>query len=206
VLRRCRNVLVSDAGCDCKSSFEDLGNAIRKIRIDFGISIDFTREIEIRSNEEHKPGLYCAVATINYQKADGVGVSNGTLIYIKATKHAGGAPLPYDVYSYSKASGTFPHESTSDQWFSESQFESYRVLGRHAVAQIFGDQPIPDFSELVARADRYVKLPVVMTPAVADAAPKPDLPHLPPLPPEASDASAHPGDGRRPPAQQVRLR
>ena len=206
VLRRCRNVLVSDAGCDGKASFEDLGNAIRKIRIDFGISIDFTREIEIRSNEEHKPGLYCAVATINYQKADGVGVSNGTLIYIKATKHAGGAPLPYDVYSYSKASGTFPHESTSDQWFSESQFESYRVLGRHAVAQIFGDQPIPDFSELVARADRYVKLPVVMTPAVADAAPKPDLPHLPPLPPEASDASAHPGDGRRPPAQQVRLR
>src|SRR4030095_15973764 len=160
VLRRCRNVLVSDAGCDGKASFEDLGNAIRKIRIDFGISIDFTREIEIRSNEEHKPGLRCAVATINYQKADGAGVANGTLIYIKAAKYATGAPLPYDVYSYSKASGTFPHESTSDQWFSESQFESYRALGRHTGAQIFGDQPIPDFCEPVARADRYVQLPL----------------------------------------------
>jgi hypothetical protein len=206
VLRRCRNVLVSDAGCDGKASFEDLGNAIRKIRIDFGISIDFTREIEIRSNEEHKPGLYCAVATINYRKADGDEVSNGTLIYIKATKHAGGAPLPYDVYSYSKASDTFPHESTSDQWFSESQFESYRALGRHTVAQIFGDQPIPDFSEMVARADRYVKLPVVVTHVVGDVAPMPDPPHLPPHPTEASMASAHPGDGRRPPAQQARLR
>jgi hypothetical protein len=205
VLRRCRNVLVSDAGCDGKASFEDLGNAIRKIRIDFGISIDFTREIEIRSNDEHKPGLYCAVATINYKKADGDNVTNGTLLYIKATKHAGGAPLPYDVYSYSKASQAFPHESTSDQWFSESQFESYRALGRHAVAQILGDAPIREFRELFDRADRYVKTPVVITHVVAGVAPAPDLP-LPPLEPESSIASAHPADGPRPPAQQVRLR
>ncbi|HKU15269.1 MAG TPA: patatin-like phospholipase family protein [Steroidobacteraceae bacterium] len=163
VLRRCRRVLVSDAGCDGKGSLQDLGNAIRKIRIDFGISIDFTREIEIRSNDEHKPGLYCAVATINYRGADGAGVTNGTLIYIKATKHAGGAPLPYDVYSYSKASQSFPHESTSDQWFSESQFESYRALGRHAVAQILGDQPLGEFRELFERAERYVVTPIVIT-------------------------------------------
>ena len=203
VLRRCRHVLVSDAGCDGKASFEDLGNAIRKIRIDFGISIDFTRQIEIRSNDEHKPGLYCAVADINYKKADGDQVENGTLIYIKATRHAGGAPLPYDVYSYAKASQSFPHESTSDQWFSESQFESYRALGRHTVAQILGEEPIKQFRELFDRAKQYVAPPVVVTHVVADAAPKPDPQ---PPPPEPPSASAHPGDGRRPPAQQVRLR
>jgi hypothetical protein len=203
VLRRCRRVLVSDAGCDGKASFEDLGNAIRKIRIDFGISIDFTREIEIRSNDENKPGLYCAVATINYRSADGEGVTNGTLIYIKATKHAGGAPLPYDVYSYSKASQSFPHESTSDQWFSESQFESYRALGRHTVAQILGDSQLREFHEMFERAELYVATPGVVTHVVADAVPRPDLP---PLPPAQSTASAHPGDGPRPPAQQVRLR
>lgn len=169
VLRRCRRVLVSDAGCDGKASFEDLGNAIRKIRIDFGISIDFMREIEIRSNDEHKPGLYCAVATINYKCADGEGVTNGTLIYIKATKHAGGAPLPYDVYSYSKASQSFPHEPTSDQWFSESQFESYRALGRHTVAQILGESQLQELREMFERAEQYVATPVV----VADVAPKP---------------------------------
>jgi hypothetical protein len=211
VLRRCRHVLVSDAGCDGRASFEDLGNAIRKIRIDFGISIDFTRQIEIRSNDEHKPGLYCSVATINYKKADGEHVTNGTLIYIKATKHAGGAPLPYDVYSYSKASQSFPHESTSDQWFSESQFESYRALGRHTVAQILGDEPALQFKEMFDRAERYVAPPVVVTHVVAaDGAPGPDLPPLqpglPPLPPETSIASAHPGDGLRPPTPQVRLR
>ena len=206
VLRRCRNILVSDAGCDGKGSFEDLGNAIRKIRIDFGISIDFTREIEIRSNDENKPGLYCAVATINYKKADGEEVENGTLIYIKATKHAGGAPLPYDVYSYSKASQSFPHESTSDQWFSESQFESYRALGRHTVAQILGEHSIQGFSELFDRAESYVATPVVVTHVVADGAPKPTYHRPPPSAGPPPTASAHPADGRRPPAQQVRLR
>jgi hypothetical protein len=201
-------VLVSDAGCDGKASFEDLGNAIRKIRIDFGVSIEFTREINIHSNDENKPGLYCAVATINYKKADGIKVENGTLLYIKATKHAGGAPLPYDVYSYSKASQSFPHESTSDQWFSESQFESYRALGRHAVAQILGESPVREFKELFTRAERYVAPPVAVPHVVSDVGLKPDLQDRPsdPLPDPLPIASAHPADGLRPPAQQVRLR
>jgi hypothetical protein len=205
VLRRCRNVLVCDAGCDGEASFGDLGNAIRKIRIDFGISIDFTSAIEIRSNDARKPGLYCAVGTINYQRADGGDVSNGTLIYIKATKHAAGIPVPYDVYSYSKASKTFPHESTSDQWFSESQFESYRALGRHTAAQCFGEEPIEKFCDVFDRARKYVATQLVKR-VVGDVAPTPDQPRPPPLQPEVSIASVHPGDGPRPPAQQVRLR
>ncbi len=204
VLRRCRHILVSDAGCDGKASFEDLGNAIRKIRIDFGISIDFTKEIEIRSNDENKPGLYCAVATINYKKADGAGVTNGTLIYIKAAKHAGGAPLPYDVYSYSRASQSFPHESTSDQWFSESQFESYRALGKHAVVQILGDDPLQEFQQLFERAQKYVSPQVVVAQVIADVGLRPDPQRLPPESPAAS--SAYPPGDLRPPAQQVRLR
>jgi hypothetical protein len=40
VLRRCRLIVVSDAGCDPHGTFEDLGNAIRKIRIDLGVPID----------------------------------------------------------------------------------------------------------------------------------------------------------------------
>jgi hypothetical protein len=33
------------------------------------------------------------------------------------------------VRSYAFAHREFPHESTIDQWYSESQFESYRALG-----------------------------------------------------------------------------
>ena len=39
VQRRCRLIVVSDASCDPDFEFEDLGNAIRKIRIDLGIEI-----------------------------------------------------------------------------------------------------------------------------------------------------------------------
>ena len=130
-------------------------------------------------------------------------MTNGKLVYIKPTKHAGGAPLPYDVYSYSKASQSFPHESTSDQWFSESQFESYRALGRHAVAQILGDDPLQEFHQLFERAQKYVSPPVVVAQVIADVGLKPDPQRLPP---ESPAVSACPPGDLRPPAQQVRLR
>ena len=41
VLRRCHYIVVSDAGQDPECSFADLGEAVRKIRIDFGIPIEF---------------------------------------------------------------------------------------------------------------------------------------------------------------------
>ena len=33
------------------------------------------------------------------------------------------------VRGFAKAHPDFPHQSTIDQWFTESQFESYRALG-----------------------------------------------------------------------------
>src|SRR5262249_8049069 len=41
VRRRCRFIVVSDAGCDPDFKFEDLGNAVRKIQIDLGVPIRF---------------------------------------------------------------------------------------------------------------------------------------------------------------------
>ena len=41
VLRRCSVIVVSDAGADPTFTYEDLGNAVRKIRVDLGIPIDF---------------------------------------------------------------------------------------------------------------------------------------------------------------------
>src|SRR5262249_2170615 len=42
VLRRCHIIVVSDAGADPDYRFGDLGNAIRKVRIDLGVPIEFT--------------------------------------------------------------------------------------------------------------------------------------------------------------------
>jgi hypothetical protein len=128
VLRRCRYIVVSDAGCDPNCALEDLGNAIRKIRIDLGIPIAIDKfSIASRTKGESK---YCAVGEIKYSAVDGTGVPDGRLIYIKP---AIAGDEPKDVYNYKETSLLFPHETTSDQWFSESQFESYRALGAHVI-------------------------------------------------------------------------
>jgi hypothetical protein len=157
VLRRCRFIVVSDAGRDPGSGFEDLGNAIRKIRIDFGISVEFTGGIRILPRTDTTArGLYCAVGSIRYDQVDGCpGSQNGTLLYFKPALGHADATLPYDVYSYAHAVQQFPHESTADQWFDESQFESYRALGVHVVDTVLSQGPPEmqlDDLERVARA------------------------------------------------------
>jgi hypothetical protein len=142
VLRRCRFILAVDAGQDSNYVFEDLGNAIRKIRIDLGIPIDI-RVVSPRKAEGAIPR--CAFGAIRYSAVDGT-TSDGSLIYIKPTIFGDEPP---DVTNYAAAHPEFPHESTSDQWFSESQLESYRLLGLHAIESICAQngQPkgVPDF-------------------------------------------------------------
>ena len=47
IRRRCRYIVLSDAGCDGTYAFADLANAVRKIRIDFGIDIVFPHGLRI---------------------------------------------------------------------------------------------------------------------------------------------------------------
>ena len=122
IRRRCRMIVVSDAGCDPTCSFEDLGNAVRKIYIDFGVSIEFSK-LEIQARQTPPvPGLRFAIGTIKYPGSTRL----GWLLYLKPTYQG---TERADVRSYATGHPTFPHESTTDQWFSESQLESYRALG-----------------------------------------------------------------------------
>jgi hypothetical protein len=51
------------------------------------------------------------------------------------------------VCAYALANLTFPHETTADQFFSESQFESYRSLGKFITDTILGEPATdPDLS------------------------------------------------------------
>ena len=52
---------------DCE--FQDLGNAVRKVWIDFGVQIDFER-IDIKKRDADSPGLYCAIGKIKYPERD----------------------------------------------------------------------------------------------------------------------------------------
>jgi hypothetical protein len=140
VLRRCRFILVSDAGQDPDCTFEDLGNAVRKIRVDLGIPIDFPDDIHIRARgaAPSTGDAYWAVARVRYSAVDMAPDGtpddyDGILVYVKPAIYG---QEPRDVYNYAQVSPTFPHESTADQFFSESQFESYRALGEHIIDQL----------------------------------------------------------------------
>jgi hypothetical protein len=130
--RRCRTIVVIDAGADPDFNFEDLGNAIRKARIDFGVEISFpsptarkiTRLDLVNRPKRIKQAPYHTVLDIKYPEKGNI----GKLIYIKPALHGN---EPQDIGSYAAANPTFPHETTADQFFSESQFESYRRLGEY---------------------------------------------------------------------------
>ena len=58
----------------------------------------------------------------------------GLLLYIKPSLTGN---EPADVAEYAAAHPDFPHQTTADQWFDESQFESYRNLGQHVATAVF---------------------------------------------------------------------
>jgi hypothetical protein len=134
VRRRCRFIVISDAGCDPKFEFEDLGNAVRKIAIDLNVPIHFHGLSALRNRAEagvtyqgYLPPFH-AVGTIDYATADGPGSKSGVILYLKPCFH-GNRIGNVGVRNYASLHPAFPHEPTGDQFFSESQFESYRALG-----------------------------------------------------------------------------
>jgi len=137
VLRRCHLIVIADAAADPDYKFGDLGNAIRKVRIDLGVPIEFTAMPIFKMDPEDygkKKGMYWAIGRIRYSCIDG-NVQDGLLIYIKPAVYGS---EPGDVLEYKKSHPTFPHQSTADQFFDEPQFESYRILGSHVMDQMCG--------------------------------------------------------------------
>lgn len=129
VRRRCRMIVVSDAGADPNCTLEDLGNAVRKIAIDLGVKIEF-RRIRVRKRSDMAvAGVYCAEGKIHYPEG-----GDGHIIYFKPGFY--GLEEPADVRAYAAANAKFPHEGTLNQWFGESQFESYRSLGSYVIDEI----------------------------------------------------------------------
>jgi hypothetical protein len=139
--RRCHLVIVIDAEADPDMNFDSLITLQRYARIDLGARIELPwepiRERTLQAGKEYADakfpkqmrGPHCAVGKILYDD-DQVGY----LIYVKSS--FSGDENDY-VRDYKRRNSTFPHESTSDQAFTEEQFEAYRALGFHAVYRMF---------------------------------------------------------------------
>ncbi len=170
VKRRCKFIIACDAGADPNYSFDDLGNAIRKCRQDIGVEIEIgtsplvpksSGASEGKNNSDAKKltSQHFVFGTIHYDMADPEG-AKGILLYIKASLTG---EEPSDVLNYQTANPTFPHQSTTDQWFSESQFESYRRLGQHIVDALFeGPKDSPHYEDLKSdrKLQHYREMPV----------------------------------------------
>jgi len=135
VRRRCRYIVVCDAGADPDLDFRSLAGLVLKCRLDFGIRI----ELDISPLRKQQGTPYAkwhrAIGKIHYEDVD-VEALPGSLVYIKPSL-TGDEPLEVDTYRADKPS--FPHEPTANQFFGESQFESYRWLGEHIALSVFGD-------------------------------------------------------------------
>ena len=150
VRRRCRYIIIGDGEQDGDLTFGSLGGAIRKCRADFGVEIDINPN-PIRVTNGFSTA-HCVVGTIQYPEQETGFVapfcgscedtrpaqpgenSRGWFLYLKSSLTG---DEPTDVIEYRSRYAKFPHESTADQFFSESQFESYRRLGLHVLRDAF---------------------------------------------------------------------
>ncbi|HEY3147608.1 MAG TPA: hypothetical protein VGJ75_14720, partial [Dongiaceae bacterium] len=162
IRRKVRFLWISDAGQDLGFGFEDLANAIERIRTDFGVNIRFRQEpydlthlipgsaVTENVASENFAAEYSlarrgyAIGTIEYP--DDPPGDHGIVVYVKSTLTRG---LPGDLYGYKKRNADFPHQTTLDQFFDEDQFEAYRELGYRLSAQLFRD--IEDLTRMGVR-------------------------------------------------------
>jgi len=128
VRRRCTRIFCVDAGADPRRTFSDLGNAVQKCRVDFGVDIRIDlRELQVDEKGVSKEAY--TIGTIEYPAVGGEKGFRGELVYMKPSLASSWEYLPTDILAYRARHPEFPHEPTTNQWFSESQFESYRHLG-----------------------------------------------------------------------------
>ena len=146
--RRCSLILLIDAGEDPACTFYDLGDSLRKTSIDQQIEVTFSGLTRIHARDGlTQDAADFAVGTIVYPEPG----ARGQLIYLKPCFLS---DIPADVRAYGQEHNTFPQESTLEQWFTESQFESYRHLGEYEMNRLIGqiEAPQPDLTTLFRTA------------------------------------------------------
>jgi Patatin-like phospholipase len=122
--RRCRFILIVDAGCDPDYMFEDLGSLQRLARVDLNAQINLPADelAELRGGDRA-----FVIGFVTYRDQKNNIIDTGVVCYIKPSmqKH-----LQPEIDAYHRAKPSFPHETTLNQFFTESQFLAYMALGQ----------------------------------------------------------------------------
>ena len=126
--RECGRIFVVDAGRDQNYGYADLGRLLERARIDMGVTIEFIGPLKFGVVKLDPQGAH---AVIRY--ASGL---PGELIYLKPWMPE---DAPADLRAYQIENTDFPHDPTIDQFFTESDFESYRQLGDYLTKTLMDD-------------------------------------------------------------------
>jgi hypothetical protein len=146
--RRCGFIICVDGGGDAPPLATGLADAIRLAEYELGVTITLKMTGEY-SLENIAPGsgkqfddddAFASLKTrlsrgtvvsgmIKYPPCAGYTSTHGTLIFAKAVLTQQ-CPAWLLAYAASKDGLIFPHDPTSDQWFTEAQFAAYTELGR----------------------------------------------------------------------------
>ena len=121
--RRCKYIIAIDGEADPGMSFNGLVTLTRFARIDMGINFELDLDA-LRPDKDGYTRSHWVTGRIVYSNGE-----TGVFIYIKLSVTG---DEPEYIHAYRTAHNQFPHEPTSDQFFSEDQFEAYRALGEHA--------------------------------------------------------------------------
>ena len=149
--RRLDLIILVDCGADPEYRFSDVENLVRKARIDYDATIEFV-EPSCLDPDTCPIASYVAtpdtlsatpdashllLAQITYSPDE-----RGTLLIVKP--HIS-TDMPLDIAGYADSNCTFPQQSTSQQFFSEAQWESYCelgvLLGKHVNEDVLAKLP-----------------------------------------------------------------
>lgn len=163
IRRRVGFILVCDAGCDPKYTFQDLANLVRKARTDFDAEVVFydRRQLDVLLPKTLRPYFgtmddirrlragpdtpdgppkepcpHALLAAVFYDDPGRVKRIPDSVMVILKPVFSGDEPP--DVADYWRGHRRFPQETTADQFFDEAQWESYRRLGEHVASRVFG--------------------------------------------------------------------
>lgn len=132
--RRCKFIVAIDGEQDPEMSFHALTTLQRLAYIDLGVTIDINLD-DLRLNARGMTRSHFCFSRIAYpqEKRDDEPVY-GYFLYVKLSLTGNEGEF---LRRYRLDEPSFPHHTTADQFFTESQFEAYRSLGEHVGDKLF---------------------------------------------------------------------
>ncbi len=150
IRRECRLIIAADSEEDLGLTFSSLADVIRLAQIDFGVIIVMQGLDKIRNGQQHY-----AIGSIYYRNE-----KVGKLIYLKTSllgdfslrdslsadaylsSHLRRDNFAFDhnpyIAHYKMQDPAFPHQSSANQFYDETQFECYRSLGFQIATESLG--------------------------------------------------------------------